>query len=546
MLNGTGTDLGTKYKDTELYKAYIMLVDGPDVTGGLRMLYDLEKPPMPDLNAAEPTTHAIAAPITPIDSPPADNLLTIDPDLLIIDDHPIEIDDAHDTSDAVITDEPIADTSEDEHMEVDVAVDSKLALLAGFFSPIQSRIGTNTTSTSISTSIRKSRNRFDITLLAEADARKKSDHEGPLQMIGGVVEVRYASEKEVQGTVLAIPREALDIKDKVITESKKGIDDHPSASAPRRTLRREPDRAEVTSRPPSFFTRRILQDLIAQIIWGLINVDAMSTTRRPVYGMAVLNGWFVRMVVDGTERVLYLETMDPTRISTNTDRNTSTNHQTSGPKSRSLKDLLTWFQYGRFPHHLATNSGVEKLYRWAIAGFRSFVLPATLTANEKEDADSGATASSAEMRTKLKRGAAVVSVHEELEGTHRHKRTKAVYEEDSFQARDPAAASTSYRAIKEKAESTVPDEPRFKVNAWLSKIDNNPEADQMPVAVDLDEPFNDDDEDDDNHNSSDSQEYRDYCTMVVQMEFLDQLGWKVEYCSIARFDELLCESAGQA
>jgi len=82
MLNGKGTDLGIKYKDTELYKAYIM---GPDVTGGLRMLYDLEKSPIPDLNAAETTTDAIAAPITPNDSPPADNLLTIDPDLVHID-----------------------------------------------------------------------------------------------------------------------------------------------------------------------------------------------------------------------------------------------------------------------------------------------------------------------------------------------------------------------------------------------------------------------------------------------------------------------------
>jgi hypothetical protein len=106
MLNGTGTgtgaDLGTKYKDTELYKVYVMLVDGPDVTGGLRMLSDLKKPA--DLNAAETATPAIAAPITPSDSPPADNLLTIDPDLLTIDDNPIEIDDAHGTSDAVITD----------------------------------------------------------------------------------------------------------------------------------------------------------------------------------------------------------------------------------------------------------------------------------------------------------------------------------------------------------------------------------------------------------------------------------------------------------
>jgi hypothetical protein len=360
-------------------------------------------------------------------------------------------------------------------------------------------------------------------------------------MVGGVVEVRYVSEKDVQGTVLAIPSEALGIKEESITKSKKGIDDHPSASAPRRTLRREPDRAEVTERPPSFFTRRILQDLIAQIIWGLINVDAMSTTRRPVYGMAVLNGWFVRMVVDGTERVLYLETMDPTRISTDTDRKTSTNHQTSAPKSNSLKDLLTWFQHGRFPHHLATNSGIEKLYHWTIAGFRSFVLPATLTANAnaKEDADSFTTAPAAEKRTDLKRGLI-------FEGTDRQKRTKTVHEENSSQARDPAGPSTSYQAIKEKAESTLPDEPRRKVNTWLSKIDNDPEADQTPVAVDLDEPFNDDDEDDDIHNSSDSQEYKDQRTVVGQMEFLDQLGWTVEYCSIARFDEFLCGSAGQA
>lgn len=383
MLNGTGTDLGTKYKDTELYKAYIMLVDGPDVTGGLRMLYDLKKPPIPDLNAAEPTTHAMAPLITPSDSPPADNLLTIDPDLVTIDDHPIEIDDAHDTSDAVITDEPIADTSEDVDTEVDVADDLAVTHWGYLFSPIQSNIGTSATSTS--TSIRKSRNRFDITLLAEADASKKSDHEGPAQMVGGVVEVRYVSENEVEGTVLAIPSEALGIKEEFITESKKGIDDHLSASV-LSTPRGETDPAGVTSRPLNFFTRRILQDLIAQIVWGLINVDAMSTTRRPVYGMAVLNGWFVRMIVDGGHRVLYLETMDPTRISTNTstntDRNTSTNHHTPGPKSSSLKDLLTWFQHGRFPHHLATNSGIEKLYHWTIAGFRSFVLPATLMANE--------------------------------------------------------------------------------------------------------------------------------------------------------------------
>lgn len=150
------------------------------------------------------------------------------------------------------------------------------------------------------------------------------------------------------------------------------------------------------------------------------------------------------------------------------------------------------------------------------------------------------------MRTKLKRGADVVSVHEELEGTHRHKRTKAVYEEDSSHARDPAGPSTSYQAIKEKAETTVTDEPLRRVNTWLSKIDDNPQADQTPVAVDLDEPFNDDDEDDDIHNSSDSQEYRDQRTVVGQMDFLDQLGWKVEYRSIARFDELLCGSAGQA
>ena len=370
-------------------------------------------------------------------------------------------------------------------------------------------------------------------------------------MVGGVVEVRYVSEKEVQGTVLAIPSEALGIKEESITKSKKGIDDHPSASAPRRTLRREPDRAEVTERPPSFFTRRILQDLIAQIIWGLINVDAMSTNRRPVYGMAVLNGWFVRMVVDGAHGVLCLETMDPIRISTNTntttDRKTSTHHQTAGPKSRSLKDLLTWFQHGRFPHHLATNSGVEKLYRWTIAGFRSFVLPAALATNGKDDPNSTTTRSSTvATRTDLKRGTADVFVNEALEGMDRQKRIKTVHEEDSFQARDPAGPSTSYQAIKEKAESTLPDEPRRKVNTWLNKIDDDPEADQTPVAVDLDEPFNDDDEDDDNHNSSDSQEYKDYRTMVGQMEFLDQLGWKVEYHSIARFDELLCGSAGQA
>ncbi|KAG7527577.1 hypothetical protein FFLO_06798 [Filobasidium floriforme] len=546
MLNGTctGADLGIKYKDTELYKAYVMLVDppDPDVTGGLRMHYDLKKPA--DLNAAETATPAIAAPITPSDSPPADNLLTIDPDLNHPQsDNPIEIDGAHDTSHAVITDGPIADLSGDEDEEVDVAVDPVVTHWGYLFSPIQSKIGTNTTSTSTSTSVRKSRNRFDITLLAFDERIKKSDHEGPAQMqiVGGVVKVRYVSEEEIEGTVLAIPSEALGIKEESKTKSKKGIDDHPSTSV-LRTPRGEPDLtdAEVTSRPPSFFTRRILQDLIAQIIWGLINVDAMSATRRPVYGMAVLNGWFVRMVVDGAERVVYLETMDPTSTSlntstsTSTDRKTNTNHQSSRPKSNSLKDLLTWFQYGRFRHHLATNSGVEKLYHWTIAGFRSFVLPATLTNDRKEDADSTATASAVETRTDLKRGAAEVSANEELEGTNRHKRTKAVYEEDSSQAREPAAPSTSYQAIKEKAESTVPDEPRRKVDTWLSKIDNNPEADQTPVAVDLDEPFNDDDEDDDNHNSSDSQEYSDYCTMVGQMEFLDQLGWTVEYCSIAR------------
>lgn len=289
-------------------------------------------------------------------------------------------------------------------------------------------------------------------------------------MVGGVVEVRYVSENEVEGTVLAIPSEALGIKEEFKTESKKAIDNDPSGSI-LSTPRGESDLTEVTSEPPSFFTRRILQDLIAQIIWGLITVDAMSTTRRPVYGMAVLNGRFVRMVVDGTERVLYLETMDPTRISTNTDRKTSTNHQSSAPKSSSLKDLLTWFQHGRFPHHLATNSGVEKLYRWTIAGFRSFVLPVTLTTDRKEDADLTVTTSSAEMRTKLKRGPAVVSVHEELEGTHRHKRTKAVYEEDSSHARDPAGPSTSYQAIKEKAETTVTDEPLRRVKTWLSKIE---------------------------------------------------------------------------
>jgi hypothetical protein len=128
MLNGTGTDLGTKYNDTELYKAYITLVDGPDVIGGLRMLYDLKKPPIPDLTAAETITPARAPLITPSDSPPADNLLTIDPDLTSTDDHPqtgnpIEIDDAHDTSHAIITDQPITDPSEDEDVEVDVAVD---------------------------------------------------------------------------------------------------------------------------------------------------------------------------------------------------------------------------------------------------------------------------------------------------------------------------------------------------------------------------------------------------------------------------------------
>jgi hypothetical protein len=368
-------------------------------------------------------------------------------------------------------------------------------------------------------------------------------------MVGGVVEVRYVAEKEVEGTVLAIPSEALGIKEESITKSKKGIDDHLSASV-LSTPRGETDPAEVTSRPLNFFTRRILQDLIAQIIWGLINVDAMSTTRRPVYGMAVLNGWFVRMVVDGAHRVLCLETMDPIRISTNTntttDRKTSTNHQTAGPKSRSLKDLLTWFQHGRFPHHLATNSGVEKLYRWTIAGFRSYVLPAALATNGKDDPNSTTTRSSTvATRTDLKRGTADVFVNEALEGMDRQKRIKTIREGDSSQARDPAGPSTSYQAIKEKAESTVPDEPRRKVNTWLSKIDDNPEVDQQFIAIVVDDSPNGD-EDDDSHNSSDSQEYRDYRTMVGQMEFLDQLGWKVEYCSIARFDELLCGSAGQA
>jgi hypothetical protein len=212
-------------------------------------------------------------------------------------------------------------------VEVDVAVDSEFALLAGFFSPIQSKIGTNTTSTSTSTSVRKSRNRFDITLLAFDERIKKSDHEGPAQMqiVGGVVKVRYVSEEEIEGTVLAIPSEALGIEEEFKTKSKKGIDDHPSASV-LRTPRGEPDLtdAEVTSRPPSFFIRRILQDLIAQIIWGLINVDAMSTTRRPVYGMAVLNGRFMRMVVDGAHRVICLETRDPTSTSTDTSTSTST------------------------------------------------------------------------------------------------------------------------------------------------------------------------------------------------------------------------------
>jgi hypothetical protein len=48
------------------------------------------------------------SPITPSDSPPANDLLPIDPDLTSIDDHPqtdnpIEIGDVHDTSHAVIT-----------------------------------------------------------------------------------------------------------------------------------------------------------------------------------------------------------------------------------------------------------------------------------------------------------------------------------------------------------------------------------------------------------------------------------------------------------
>lgn len=95
MLNGTGTDLGTKYKDTELYKEYVKLVDGPDVIGGLRMLYYLKKPPIPDLNAAETTTHVMAPLITPSDSPAADNLLLIDSDLVTLDDHPQNDNDIH-------------------------------------------------------------------------------------------------------------------------------------------------------------------------------------------------------------------------------------------------------------------------------------------------------------------------------------------------------------------------------------------------------------------------------------------------------------------
>lgn len=132
MLNGKGTDLGIKYKDTELYKAYIM---GPDVTGGLRMLYDHKKPPIPNLNAAEPIIPAITAPITPSGCPPADDLLTIDPDLASIDNHPIEIDDAHDTSHAIVTDEPITDPSEDEDAEVDIAVDPAVTHWGYLFSP---------------------------------------------------------------------------------------------------------------------------------------------------------------------------------------------------------------------------------------------------------------------------------------------------------------------------------------------------------------------------------------------------------------------------
>lgn len=59
----------------------------------------------------------MAAPITPSDSPPANDLLPIDPDLTSIDDHPqtenpIETGDVHDTLHTIITGGPVADTSD--------------------------------------------------------------------------------------------------------------------------------------------------------------------------------------------------------------------------------------------------------------------------------------------------------------------------------------------------------------------------------------------------------------------------------------------------
>jgi hypothetical protein len=103
---------------------------------------------------------------------------------------------------------------------------------------------------------------------------------------------------------------------------------------------------------------------IAQAIWYGAATSTMSNAddaRRPIHGMFMVSGWFVRMIF--CDRVVYVETVSPVAPA-----------QTTSAQTTTTADFIQSFG-AKFPHHLFTPSGAEAFYDFGVSACQSLIGP---------------------------------------------------------------------------------------------------------------------------------------------------------------------------
>lgn len=283
-LNGASTDLGIKYKDTDLYKRYIDLIDGSKPAQRLRTLYKFNQEPTTDSDAVEHTANTAQA----------------DASLVETDSTGSYVSDLEEITPVNASFPPVGSSTVD------------------LFSPIQSKEPSVNLSSGVSirTARKQGPNKLDNALVAYV-SEDSNDNMGPNQLATSIAKVEFIPEKEIKGTVLACPSEGDEVGE-VQVQAREQQDQDQGGDG--RTvlgvigLGTTSSGLSATDQglpvPLSAEARRALQELIAQGIWNLCNLGAMtsSASRGPIPGLLILNRWFVRMIADSSSWVVNFET----------------------------------------------------------------------------------------------------------------------------------------------------------------------------------------------------------------------------------------------